>query len=60
MSDFKMQDGVESPGQNLTIPSFFTNAILMISDLAFKIVKEGCESDDTGVPVWIVDNLVKK
>ena len=55
-----MQDGVESPGQNPTIPSFFTNAILMISDLAFKIVKEGCESDDTGVPVWIVDNLVKK
>jgi len=41
-----MQDEHESPTENEAPSLFFTNAILMISDLAFKIDKEGCESDE--------------
>jgi len=32
----------------------------MISDIAFKIDKARTEADDANVPVWVVDNLVKK
>ena len=60
MSNFKMQEENESPKDTEAPTLFFANSILMISDLAFKIDKEGCESDETSIPRWIVDNLVKK
>ena len=57
MSDINTKDTILNP---YSLPCFSTNAILMISDIAFKIDKEGTEDDDANVPVWVVDNLVKK
>tara|TARA_B110000285_G_C15041789_1_gene572186 strand:+ start:115 stop:279 length:165 start_codon:yes stop_codon:yes gene_type:complete len=54
-----MPENVDIADQH-PLPSFSTNAILMISDLAFKIIKEGSDMDNSDIPISIVDNLVKK
>jgi hypothetical protein len=54
-----MPENVDSADQH-PMPTFSTNAILMISDLAFKIVREGSDMDNSEIPISIVDNLVKK